>query len=627
MATKQPIESTDVPGVREVSFTIREALTNGLAPSENTPRNSQYATTMQNLQAMAALAATPDEITQPSGITNGVAVTDWAAETGVPIIVKGERGRWMLGSTRVYSADSAWSLTAQGATFAAGGVWQHVFFLEIPFFTNGTVFLWGTSASRTTDITVNAVGKDENRLLLGGLAGNVFAGSLFLRVLQLWKDTLKGDALAYTALAWSTGWILYGERKGGSSDRPFDALLAMLGLYTSDNQTDLESHVLTELGAYNWGLCPIRYTGAVLAFHELTSGPVAFGEGGVCRLVRSGSIYEDRRLHNIGIGGRGCAGGHIGECLFLDAAKELWKVGPESAPRKMGGEDGGFSNHLSVLTLAQTIVSYDSGDSLYRIADKTYCFILDSREKLSGPFTVYSQHPVRDGSSLYGLVNDQDEIVAPAIFASSVGWTLDTGWSIAASQLSGSAAATNASKSVTVAIGTAYRVRYAVTVVSGIVRVNLGTTQGTLRAATGVYEEVITPAGSSTLTVEAVTAFTGAITQLSIVPAHLDVLFRSWPIDNDNRNHKHLTAMQLGTENIVERQAGADYRYDDDDASYAVGPYCDATPAGLVFPYPRVEYADAKFVVQGKVLRGNRGRLERVKVQYQADDITGTRGI
>ena len=105
----QPQLSTDIPGIREVSFTIREALTNGLAPDPRTPRNSDYAETMQNLQATPMCAATPDAVTQPTGITNGISVTDWSA-AGVPVIVKGERGRWLLGNTQIYSADSSWAI-------------------------------------------------------------------------------------------------------------------------------------------------------------------------------------------------------------------------------------------------------------------------------------------------------------------------------------------------------------------------------------------------------------------------------------------------------------------------------------------------------------------------------------
>lgn len=620
------LPSTDVPGVREVSFTIRESMINGLAPDPRTPRNSDFAETMQNLQATVRCAATPDEITQPDGITNGIPVTDWTAN-GVPVLAKGEQGRWYLGATQVYSADDTWAITPVGATFTAGGPWQAVFFQDIPFFSNGVVFLWGETASRTTDLTVQAIGKDGNRLLLGGVAGDALSSAVFLRLFALWQQTLSGDELAYTGQSFGPGWVLYGERRGGSSDRPFDALLALLNLYGSTPQADLETYLETALKEYRWGMCQLRYPGDVLAFHELASGPIAFSETGVSRLVRADGIYRDQRLHGIGIGGRGCVGGNLSECLFLDAERNLWKIVGDGTPSKVGGPTGGFSHYMENLDLNHTTISFDPGQHTYWIADREYCYLLDARDALSGPFDVFANAVVRDDGGLYGIVNDRTERVSNGGFDSSTGWTLGTGWAISGGTLNGTATTGVATQSIALTAGQRYRVRYHATVNSGSVRVKLGTAVATTRSTSGTWVETITAAGSATLAIQGVTAFTGSIDNISVTPESLDVVFRSWPHDNNERGTKHLTGLQIVSESINSRKGGADYRTDDSEGTYPAGPYTDATPAGAVMPYPRIEYADAKIVATGKVVRGERGILERIKVQYQADDITYRRGV
>jgi hypothetical protein len=507
-------------GVSEYSFPVIEHLRNGLSPDARMPRNSPYAETLLNLQATQYGAVTPDAITNP---ISGGPTPNWGT-AGTVQMFRGERNRWVMGQTQGYSASASWAATSVGATFTAGGPWQAVFFQEIPFFSNGTVFLWGTSLLRTTALTVQGLGKHQNRLLLGGVAGSILAGTVFQRVFQQWKNTATGDRLAYAAQAFDTGWVLYGERGGGSSDRPFDALLSLLGLYTTgqigestNNQADLEAHLLTQLEEYQWGMGPLRYPGAVMAFHELADAPLAFGAGGVARLRQDGDIYFDDRIHAIGIGGRGCVGGDLLECVFIDAAREIWRIVPGSVPQRLN-----YAHHLGGLTLANTTIAYDPAEKTYWIADKASGFILDmsgSAPTLSGPMQVFPTSLVREGGALLGVTRD--------------------------------------------------------------VRVD---------------------------------------------PTKTPVLFRSMPLDVNERGTKHLTTLQVGQEGVGLLTGGMDYRYDDSASSYDTGIYTQATPASAIFPYPRVSFVDGKVVVSGEVPNGEEGQIERIEVRYQAEDITFRRG-
>lgn len=385
-------------GIREHSFLIEAPLRNGLYPDERVPRNSGYAAVMKNLRPTPFGAVTPEAITNP--ITNGPTPV-WTT-SGTVQMFRGERNRWVMGQTQGYSATSAWVASAVGATFTASDVWQGVFFQELPFFTNSGTFLWGTSLSRVTTPTVAAVGKHQGRLLLGGLSGSVFSSGVFPRVFAQWKNVQTGDRLSYTAQAFDTGWIIFGERGGGSSDRPFDAVLSLLNMYGSTPQSDLESYLLSELERDNWGLCPLRYPGAMMAFHELGSGPLAFGQNGVAVLVPEGGTYRDERLLPIGIAGRGAVGGDLSECVFVDTNKEAWRIRSGSAPERLR-----FAPHLSTLTAANITVAFDPTERTYWISDKLKGYVLDSDGKLGGPLELFPTSLVRENGYLYGVVRDR----------------------------------------------------------------------------------------------------------------------------------------------------------------------------------------------------------------------------
>lgn len=506
--------------MREHSVPIAEHLRNGLSPDSRMPRNAPYAETMQNLQATEYGGVSPDAITNP--ITNGP-TPNWGT-AGTTQMFRGEKTRWVMGQTQAYTATSSWVASTAGATYTAGGPWQAVFFQEIPFFSNGTVFLWGTSALRVTSPTVQAVGRHQNRLMLGGLAGSVLSSAVFARVFQQWKDTHKGERLSYSAQAFDAGWVLYGERGGGSSDRPFDALLSLLGMYTTgsgaettNNQADLEGYLMSEMERYQWGMGPLRYPGTVMAFHELADAPIAFGQGGVARLRQDDDIYFDDRIHPIGISGRGCVGGDLLECIFIDAAREIWLIKPQSVPQRLG-----YGHHLSGLTLADVTISHDPSRRIYWIADKASGFILDMETgtpKLSGPMSVFPTSVIRDGSSFYGVIRDTRS---------------------------------DATKT--------------------------------------------------------------------------EIVFRTLPLDLNERGTKHLTTLQIGQEKIKALKGGMDYRYDDGAASYSTGPYTQATPESAVHVHPTVSFADGKLVIKGHVLSGTTGRLERIEMRYQSEEKTFTRG-
>jgi hypothetical protein len=388
-------------GVTEQNFIIREALRNGLSPDARMPRNAPYASEMLNLMASEFGAVTQNAITNP--ITNGPS-PNWSSDGTVQMFM-GEAGRFVLGQTRAYKANESWVASAIGSTFTAGGPWQFVSFLEYTVFTNGTVFFFspvGATATPTqhTTPTINAVGKDGNRLLLGGMAGDCFSQAPFTTFFQRWKDTQTGDRLSYSDLSWGTGWVMYSGYGGDFSDYPFALLFALLGRYTFPADKDtLNQMIESWLEQYKIGICPLRYPGEVRAFHEMNGGTLVFGKNGVARLARDNGLYMDTRIHKMGVAGRGAVGGTLDECVFVDTAMELWRISGE------GLTSLGFAAHIGTLTAANITISHDPSEGAYYIADKAKGYILRGNT-LSGPFEVFPSSVVRDNGSLYGVIRD-----------------------------------------------------------------------------------------------------------------------------------------------------------------------------------------------------------------------------
>lgn len=388
-------------GVSEHSFLITEALRNGLSPDPRMPRNSPYLESMSNLRASEFGLVSPEAITNP--VTNGP-TPNWAT-SGTVQMFRGELDRWVMGQTAYYSADATWTATLIDNAITAGThPWRAVFFQGIAFFTNTSTFIYRTNSitgKSTTAPAVVALGKHENRLLLGNVSGTPVANAAFTTILKRWKDTHTGDRFSHTSQAWDSGWMLYGERGGGASDRPFEPLLALLGLGSGTQREDILGYLESELENQNWGLARLRYPGALWAFHELEDAPLAFGQNGVSRLRPDGNIYYDDRLHAIGISAPGCVGGDLYTCLFVDSNREIWTVEPGSKPVRHR-----FAQHLAGLTLADVTVSFDPAERNFWISDKSQGFLFDARGKLSGPFQRFPTSLVREGGNLYGIIRD-----------------------------------------------------------------------------------------------------------------------------------------------------------------------------------------------------------------------------
>ena len=129
--------------------------------------------------------------------------------------------------------------------------------------------------------------------------------------------------------------------------------------------------------------------------------------------------------------------------------------------------------------------------------------------------TAYSEgflHSVKPADS-FG-----EELVTNGDFSTSSDWTF-TGGGIAISggKLNFASTTREAQQSISVVSGKKYRVSFEISnYVAGDIRIELGSSLGTLRTSNGVYVEFIEASGAALLEIDAINPFTGSIDNVSV---------------------------------------------------------------------------------------------------------------
>lgn len=287
-------------------------------------------------------------------------------------------------------------------TITAGGPWEIASFLDIDFLNNGASFIANTPGNvantkqGTSNVTFKAIAGYRNRLLLGGCAGSWFTDTRFTKLVNRWKEVQTGDRLSYSSQAFDTSWVVFGERGGGANDRPFHPLLSACGVYGTEQFDNLSGIEASELENYQWGMCPLRYPGAIQAIHSLSVHPVVFGTNGISRLIPDGEQFMEEPIHPLGIPGRGCVGGNESECIFIDGSRDLWHLNGQSVTRL------GYRSYMDDLDVSKVTISYDYEEGTYWITDTLTGYVLDGSGKLGGAIEVLPTNVFRD--SVQGLV-------------------------------------------------------------------------------------------------------------------------------------------------------------------------------------------------------------------------------
>jgi hypothetical protein len=251
-------------------------------------------------------------------------------------------------------------------------------------------------------LTVGAVGKHDNAMVLGGMAGTQLARTLVADLFTYWKRVQRQRQITIYGETLDSSYIMYCN--DSDFDSPFYLLMAALAIPGDDEATMLRG-VLRRAIDKGWlGFYRPRFVGAVRAIKQLGAGLVVYGANGVARLTRSEAGYSEAHLLEQGIAGRGCMNGDDSEHLFLSGAGELY-IDRGQGPRLLGAGEGdflgGFAEYMANLTIANAVISFDTQNRRWWISDGSRCYCWTG----------------------YGL-GESDQVQPSSVFRLSLGGTL-----------------------------------------------------------------------------------------------------------------------------------------------------------------------------------------------------------
>ena len=378
--------------MKSFSFNLRDALKNGLRSDVRFTRNLPMWEEVKNIKPSPFGAAKHIAITDP--VVSPATTIAWPH----PQLIHGEDVTLLAQVQGLYSfAEPNWTGSDLSANFfesgdpttaetidAGGGVWQWVFFKDQFYLTNGQQLVYRTpreSDSKiliTTSAVLNcqAIGKDtaQERILFGGLSGTYFDSGQ-------WPDDLFGLWLSGNDIGWQeqdtllgTNWIMWGQPGGGSYDLPEQLIQGALGLLTAAQYAEVKEMIYEAIEAGIIGLRPMPTQGAIRVIKELGSEILVYTDDAVHILVRNGVQYSSGILKKVGVAGRGAVAGTEKEHLYVDTDSVLHRIASSANIERLG-----FEEHLSTLTAASIVISYDPDRGEYYISDgvKGYVFADD----------------------------------------------------------------------------------------------------------------------------------------------------------------------------------------------------------------------------------------------------------
>ncbi len=277
-----------------------------------------------------------------------------------------------------------------------GGSWHIAPFQDFWVLTNGVSLVYKLpgnindqincidATSTTGGFTVSTVCNCNNRLVMGGIAGaNLLNSANWAKVFAAWqKSEIAADARRDMFMSedqtFDGSFLYLSDRGGGAIDVPLYLMLASMNIPGTTDFTALESVILSKVEANEMPMIPCREAQEV--YRAMTfegSDIMVYGKGAISRMRETNGGYVEQVLLRVGCGGRGCAGGNHLEQVFVSDQKELFFVGARGASYDWAQQVApdvyrlGYNEYLTDLTLANTVVSYDSQEKAFFIGDGT----------------------------------------------------------------------------------------------------------------------------------------------------------------------------------------------------------------------------------------------------------------
>lgn len=389
----------------ENSFEISQAFRNGLRPETEPRVNAPFMQTMTNLIPRESGAATAPVIARPGIFDTG------PKEFPFPMAFKGDSIRLLLHEDEIYTLNASFAassaltknLRAGGTTtIGLGSAWHCETFLDMFWATNGTSLAYKIPSDNgdmyvDNDLTVQAVGRFDYRVLFGGMTGAWFSGSRWAKVFDAWRETSTGQAFLHDNISTNATYVVWSEAGGGSVDIPFYAFAASLGLL-GDSVFDVAEEVIADaVERGEIGLQPIRKVSTIRQIKQLGNRVIVYGDDSISELRPVEGGFQEELIADFGVGGRTCVGGDTRGHVIVSNDGQLYTFfSNQDAPERKG-----YKQYLNTLSMPRVVVSFDPVERYFWITDGWKCYVY-TRTGLGGDMNVRPSCLFRDESE--GLV-------------------------------------------------------------------------------------------------------------------------------------------------------------------------------------------------------------------------------
>lgn len=343
------------------------------------------------------------------------------------------------------------------ATLSGTEQWRIAAFQQSWFASNGTDLIYripGNMDSGTApyvhhakNLTVAAVGKHNNSLVLGGMGGARVSATAMTNLFAHWKSVQKQNVTLSKFDSLDSEYILYSEPGGAENDIPFQVFMAALGLPGSYEEGFFQGIAYSRVEDGLIGFYRCKECGPIRHLQQLGGNLVAYGKNGVSLLTRTEVGYDEQLISNTGIPSRTVVTGDEQEHMFVNNKKEIMKLTAQGLERL------DYNEYIGAMTQTSIIATFDPIRRYYYFCDNTdgYCYTgfglgqclnirplsllrLADDDDLLGTFGTTSNTEAILVGPIVSLPNNQtfeiSSMDVTAIEADATSWTATADWRV-----------------------------------------------------------------------------------------------------------------------------------------------------------------------------------------------------
>lgn len=302
--------------MREFEYPFEEGLRRGLRIERVSSPTEQWLVECWNLRPRATGLMPIVSITNPFS---------QAISWPFPQVLVDRNYRLLADSADIYTCDDSWATTSQISGLAVGDCWDMADFGDFILLTNGQQIVqrYGSTGAWSSFVGSTTIPMCKT---LCNFRGQVVAGNV-----SGWYDC-EPNYVAWSDIG-SADFVPGLKNEAGYSIMPF--------------------------------------SGEVLRVLPLVDAVLVYGENGVAVMRPADRYFSLAYLLPVGIPSKGCVGGSENFHAFVDYNGELWKIGADLTPQKLG-----YREYITQMDASKIMISHNSGEDEFYISDGELTFIL-----------------------------------------------------------------------------------------------------------------------------------------------------------------------------------------------------------------------------------------------------------